>query len=387
MAANPLNLVTVSNAQTGKETTINDMTEALSQAVTSTLVCDLSAGNLALSQTQFTRNMNFRTTGNAVARDLTTFASQRVFIVENGGTAVLSIKRGTTTLALAAGAKGLYVQDGTANDLREVTKVNSVSGELSFAGVISPAQITANQNDYNPTGLATSAIVRINSDAAGRQITGLAGGTEGRFIMVTNVGAFDIVLKDENAGSSASNRFGFGADVTIGPKKMVVLVYDFTSSRWRAVSGGTAGATTFTGLSDVPSSYTGHALKFLRVVTGETGLEFFEIPYAVPTFVPGTMVNAQLVQRFVAIEAFRLPSGLSGSQAKAATASTGNVNFDIKKNGSDVGDVVFNVSGTGTFTLASNQDFAVGDVLELTGPATADATLADVSIVLKGKRI
>ena len=387
MAANPLNLITVSNNQTGKETTINDMTEALSQAVTSTLVCDLTAGNLALTQAQFTRNINFRTTGNSVSRDLTTFASQRLFCVENGGTAVLSIKRGTTTLLLAAGSKGLYVQDGTANDLREVTQVRAIGGEISFTGVISPAQITANQNDYNPTNLATSTILRLDSDAANRQVTGLATGSSGRVVMLSNIGAFDIVLKDENVGSSASNRFGFGTDVIVGPKKLVVLVYDATSSRWRAVSGGGAGATTFTGLSDVPSSYTTHALKFTRVNAGETALEFFEIPYAIPTFVPGTMVNAQLVQRFVAIEAFRLPSGLSGSQAKAGTGSTGNVLFDLKKNGTDIGDVVFNVSTNGTFTLAANQDFATGDILEITGPATADATLGDVSIVLKGRRI
>ena len=40
--------------------------------------------------------------------------------------------------------------------------------------------------------------------------------------------------------------------------------------------GGGGGSSTFVGLSDTPSAYTGHALKFLRVNSGATGLEFVE---------------------------------------------------------------------------------------------------------------
>ena len=50
---------------------------------------------------------------------------------------------------------------------------------LSSTGVISPPQITANQNDYNPTGVATASVLQLSSDAS-RTVTGLAGGAEGR---------------------------------------------------------------------------------------------------------------------------------------------------------------------------------------------------------------
>lgn len=44
-----------------------------------------------------------------------------------------------------------------------------------------------------------------------------------------------------------------------------------------ALGSGGGGATLFTDLLDVPSSYTGHSLKAVRVNAGETGLEFFTI--------------------------------------------------------------------------------------------------------------
>jgi hypothetical protein len=41
-------------------------------------------------------------------------------------------------------------------------------------------------------------------------------------------------------------------------------------------------------------------------------------------------------------------------------------------------------NGVATFTCASATTFAAGDILTVTGPATADTTLADVSLALVG---
>jgi hypothetical protein len=52
---------------------------------------------------------------------------------------------------------------------------------------------------------------------------------------VWNVGANDIVLQNENASSTAANRFtnSTGADITLGANKCALCMYDATSSRWR----------------------------------------------------------------------------------------------------------------------------------------------------------
>lgn len=96
---------------------------------------------------------------------------------------------------------------------------------------ITPDQITADQNNYNPQG---NAVIRLSSDAS-RSITGFDGGDRGRVLLVVNAGSNDIVLKDENASSSASNRITTpgGGDVTLAAEWSAMLFYDITSSRWR----------------------------------------------------------------------------------------------------------------------------------------------------------
>lgn len=104
---------------------------------------------------------------------------------------------------------------------------------IAFTGDISPAQITGNQNNYNPTGLATASRLRISSDTY-RQITGLAGGTDGRVLFITNVGASQIDLVEQSGSSDAVNQFRTvgAAWAQLLPGATVILIYDGTSALW-----------------------------------------------------------------------------------------------------------------------------------------------------------
>jgi hypothetical protein len=104
-------------------------------------------------------------------------------------------------------------------------------------GVISPTQITSDKNDYNPTGLAAASVVRVNSDAA-RSITGLLAGIAGDEVLLFNSGSFNITLNSQSVSSDATNRFALAADTLLFPNGGVTLLYDGTSSRWRALGGG-----------------------------------------------------------------------------------------------------------------------------------------------------
>lgn len=123
---------------------------------------------------------------------------------------------------------------------------------LVLSGVIAPPQLTANQNDYNPTGAATAAVLQLSSDAS-RTVSGLAGGAEGRIVAVSNVGSQPIVLGDESASSSAANRFALGAALTLPPKQSAVLRYDGTAARWRLLAGATGLLSAANNLSDLAS--------------------------------------------------------------------------------------------------------------------------------------
>jgi hypothetical protein len=110
--------------------------------------------------------------------------------------------------------------------------VTDIPQNIAFSGDISPSSIGANQNDYNPTGLSTASTLRLTASAA-YNITGLAGGADGRLILIHNIGSNTITLKDESASSAAANRFALNGDVVLNPDTSCILQYDSTSSRWR----------------------------------------------------------------------------------------------------------------------------------------------------------
>lgn len=131
-------------------------------------------------------------------------------------------------------------QGGTGGQTPDTGFANIGSRSIAFTGSITPSQITSDQNDYNPTGLSTASTLRISTDAT-RNITGLQGGSNGRVILLHNIGSNSLVLPNESGSSSAANRFNVGSDITIGASGLALLQYDITSLRWRAialVSGG-----------------------------------------------------------------------------------------------------------------------------------------------------
>jgi len=108
-------------------------------------------------------------------------------------------------------------------------------------------------------------------------------------------------------------------------------------------------------------------------------------PFDVGVFNPGLGSNAQKLLVLNIQRAVTFPAGAANSKFTGGTAATGSTTFTFKKNGSSFATAVFSASGTlAAFTQASDAVFAVGDQLEIDGPATADATLADFTCTLSG---
>lgn len=81
-------------------------------------------------------------------------------------------------------------------------------------------------------------------------------------------------------------------------------------------------------------------------------------------------------------------SGLPLTLGVALVAPTADTDFTIKKNSSSIGTIRFEAGSPTSIliTFASDVSFAVGDILQVTAPGSPDATLADISITLVGKR-
>jgi len=113
----------------------------------------------------------------------------------------------------------------------------SASTAFALTGDITPAELSGNQNNYNPTGLSTASVIRLTA-TNDWNITGLAGGTDGRIIVILNVdaGSDTITLKDADAASDAANQFQLISDIPLKPGDGIALIYDSTDSRWRQLS-------------------------------------------------------------------------------------------------------------------------------------------------------
>lgn len=118
--------------------------------------------------------------------------------------------------------------------------VTDLSENVILSGDLTPAQLAANTNNYNPAGLSLASRLRLSTDAS-RNLTGLAGGVDGRVFVIVNVDVNPLVLKNADTNSTAANRFDFGADVTLGAQQVAIIQYDGTDSRWKLIAS-TAGA-------------------------------------------------------------------------------------------------------------------------------------------------
>jgi hypothetical protein len=118
----------------------------------------------------------------------------------------------------------------------EISDVVPVVAGLVFVGVITPPTLVAQANDYSPAGGGQAARWRLSA-TPGETITGIAGGIEGRMLILKNIGGTGITLAAENVASAAANRFAIAGGVTLSASGGAAIVcYDGASARWRVIS-------------------------------------------------------------------------------------------------------------------------------------------------------
>jgi hypothetical protein len=165
-----------------------------------------------------------------------TMAAEATLTVERilAVSAALSLVDGGAGNNVTIGRAALTGDATAPADSNAVTLVKA-SSAFSLTGIISPAQLTANQNDYAPTGIATANIVRLTTDATARNLTGLnASQADGRWLWLMNVnavGGANVTTTAQDVASSAANRFISAATIQAGSCRG--CWYDGTTARWR----------------------------------------------------------------------------------------------------------------------------------------------------------
>lgn len=156
-------------------------------------------------------------------------------VVAIGSTSRVIVLR-IDAVATAPAADNAYSSGKSTARWSAVHAVNTFRyGAIFDTGTVTPAQLTANTDNWAVTGLGAASTIRASTDAS-RNLTGIASPTAGQRVALINVGAFDLVLVHD-ATSTAANRFlcPNSANLTLNPNDSVTLWYDTTSSRWRVI--------------------------------------------------------------------------------------------------------------------------------------------------------
>lgn len=161
-------------------------------------------------------------------------------LTHNGTSLILPTAANITTAAgdsaivLALTATNVAVVGYTRADGTALGAGANFQGAVSLNSTIAPTALAADTNDWAPTSLATSNVIRFSCSSV-ISITGItAPGVAGTVLVLHNIGTTNQCnLTNQDSNSSAANRFILPALVTVRPLESVTIIYDSTSARWR----------------------------------------------------------------------------------------------------------------------------------------------------------
>ena len=141
---------------------------------------------------------------------------------------------GDTALALYLGGGNWRVIVYARASGQALSTSATFGGAVSFQGPIS-ITLGTSTNNWAPAGFSGANRIRLTCSSA-ISVTGMAGGSDGRRIVIDNVGSNNCTLTANDSASTAANRFLFTGGYILTPGQSVDLIYDGSSSGWRSTA-------------------------------------------------------------------------------------------------------------------------------------------------------
>jgi hypothetical protein len=173
-----------------------------------------------------------------------------------GGSTAASLSNLIAAINLGAGSGTVYAAATSANGFVSAstgagTSMNVTALVAGSAGnTIATTETGANASwggstlsggaqsttDYNPTNFSAATTLRVSTDTS-HNLLGMVGTAAQSRKKIINVGSFNLVIKHQDTGATAANRFicQGSLDVTMLPDDALDFEYDKTASRWRLV--------------------------------------------------------------------------------------------------------------------------------------------------------
>jgi len=220
--------------------------------------------------------------------------------------------------------------------------------------------------------------------------------TGGRMVTLQAIRRLVVIANDSTSHSVAfvlgSTTITLSAAAGAGQPSAAVVYTDGTANGLYRVTpdvGSGTPVSAFTGLSDVPSDYTGHGGKLVRVTTGEDGLEFVAAaaqPYDFGFVKAATPTADEVLGKVVIPRDITLPADFAGAAGHVDTNPDAQFDMDVTDDGGSIGTISIATNGSFTFSTAGNtaKSVAAGSVIRFLAPNTPDATVAGIAVTLTG---
>lgn len=155
------------------------------------------------------------------------------FQVSNTGN-LTKINNVATSFPSSQGAANSVLSNDGAGNLSWIAAGSAQAVNSTYTG---GSAISAHTDNLS---LSTTATYFRMSSTGNYNITGIdaTGAASGRVIIIGNIGANFLILKNLDAGSASANQFDLpgAADVLIGPNGAATLIYDLPLTKWKLVS-------------------------------------------------------------------------------------------------------------------------------------------------------
>jgi hypothetical protein len=161
--------------------------------------------------------------------------------------AAINLGAGSGTLYAAATTANTFVSAAAgAGDTMDVTALTAGSAGNSIATTETSSNASwggatlsggeEDTADYNPTGFSAANTLRVSTDAS-HNLQGMVASVSQLRKRIINVGSFNLVIKHQDTGATAANRFlcPGNLDITMLPNDSLDFEYDLTTTRWRIV--------------------------------------------------------------------------------------------------------------------------------------------------------
>lgn len=269
-----------------------------------------------------------------------------------------------------------------------------INAPVEFSNIITPPDITASVNDYNPTdlddahGLALTSTANIN-------ITGIVstGFTLGRQIIIFNRGNFNITLVNESASSSATNRFSLPNNHVIPAKGSVILEYLDGGSidRWVIASGSSTlnvfgSSNQMLGINNAGTAY--EWKTFLGTtnqvtITDGVGTKTWSLPQDIHTAATPTFSDLTLTDDLFVTDDVLIGSGNSISTITMNASSINGITINNAGQltlGSTSGNFTLNSGGVGGTAIYSASSSGYSEQLYALNTSGTSTTLNGVRV-------